>query len=212
MASAVGARAPLVTPSRSRGQPGVVTAAPCTASRSRRRCATATNRATATTAASSQALLGTLTSDKTTAAVPCQRRPASIAPATGRTRARGGGSPYRRRRPVACTAADDDSSSAGSSILPSLASLRGQQQAAPASATSMPSEADSRKIVLLCAVAMLLASADRTIFSLASLAIAEDLGLGMSTLGLLQSAFLWWDARLPWMSCASSVCVPRRVT
>ena len=38
---------------------------------------------------------------------------------------------------------------------------------------------------------MLLASADRTIFSLASLAIADDLNLTMSSVGLLQSAFFW---------------------
>ena len=38
---------------------------------------------------------------------------------------------------------------------------------------------------------MLLASADRTIFSLASLAIASDLNLSMTTVGILQSAFLW---------------------
>ena len=38
---------------------------------------------------------------------------------------------------------------------------------------------------------MLLASADRTIFSLASLAIAQDLNLSMASLGTVQSAFLW---------------------
>ena len=50
---------------------------------------------------------------------------------------------------------------------------------------------DARRVVLLCAVTMLLASADRTIFSLGSLAIARDLSLSMSTVGLLQSAFFW---------------------
>lgn len=46
-------------------------------------------------------------------------------------------------------------------------------------------------MVSVCALAMLLASADRTIFSLASLAIASDLNLSMTTVGILQSAFLW---------------------
>ena len=50
---------------------------------------------------------------------------------------------------------------------------------------------DAKRVVLLCAVTMLLASADRTIFSLGSLAIARDLSLSMSTVGLLQSAFFW---------------------
>ena len=91
----------------------------------------------------------------------------------------------RRRRSVTCNSgaspsvfvpAPDDSSFSSSSSSSSSSSL---------------SQADSRKIVFLCAVAMLLASADRTIFSLASMAIAEDLSLGMNTLGWLQSAFLW---------------------
>ena len=50
---------------------------------------------------------------------------------------------------------------------------------------------DAQRVVLVCALAMLLASADRTIFSLASLAIASDLNLSMTTVGILQSAFLW---------------------
>ena len=49
---------------------------------------------------------------------------------------------------------------------------------------------DAKRVVLLCAVTMLLASADRTIFSLGSLAIARDLSLSMSTVGLLQSRVL----------------------
>jgi len=50
---------------------------------------------------------------------------------------------------------------------------------------------DAQRIIFVCAFAMLLASADRTIFSLASLAIANDLDLTMATVGILQSAFLW---------------------
>ena len=49
----------------------------------------------------------------------------------------------------------------------------------------------AQRVVLVCAFAMLLASADRTIFSLAALAIAADLNLNMTTVGVLQSAFLW---------------------
>lgn len=62
--------------------------------------------------------------------------------------------------------------------------------AAPIKTTARLSP-DARRVVLLCAVTMLLASADRTIFSLGSLAIARDLSLSMSTVGLLQSAFFW---------------------
>lgn len=62
--------------------------------------------------------------------------------------------------------------------------------AAPIKSTARLSP-DARRVVLLCAVTMLLASADRTIFSLGSLAIARDLSLSMSTVGLLQSAFFW---------------------
>ena len=50
---------------------------------------------------------------------------------------------------------------------------------------------DSQRVVRVCAFAMLLASADRTIFSLAALAIASDLNLPMTTVGSLQSSFLW---------------------
>ena len=46
-------------------------------------------------------------------------------------------------------------------------------------------------MVRVCAFAMLLASADRTIFSQAALAIASDLNLPMTTVGSLQSSFLW---------------------
>ena len=58
------------------------------------------------------------------------------------------------------------------------------------SADGLPPK-DAQRVVLVCALAMLLASADRTIFSLASLAIASDLSLSMTTVGVLQSAFLW---------------------
>jgi ACS family sodium-dependent inorganic phosphate cotransporter len=58
--------------------------------------------------------------------------------------------------------------------------------AAMGSAASVSSLADEKRILWMCAGAMLLASADRTIFSLASLAISTDLGFGMSALGLLQ--------------------------
>ena len=58
------------------------------------------------------------------------------------------------------------------------------------SADGLPPK-DAQRVVSVCALAMLLASADRTIFSLASLAIASDLSLSMTTVGVLQSAFLW---------------------
>jgi len=57
--------------------------------------------------------------------------------------------------------------------------------------SAVATSSESKRIVLLCAIAMLLASADRTIFSLGSLAIAADLSLNMHALGLLQSSFLW---------------------
>ena len=70
--------------------------------------------------------------------------------------------------------------------------LRGVPRAA---SDETPSEgvtaADTRRVLVVVALAMLLASADRTIFSLASLAIADDLNLTMSAVGLLQSAFFW---------------------
>ena len=70
--------------------------------------------------------------------------------------------------------------------------LRGVPRAA---SEETPSEgvtaADTRRVLVVVALAMLLASADRTIFSLASLAIADDLNLTMSAVGLLQSAFFW---------------------
>jgi hypothetical protein len=101
----------------------------------------------------------------------------------------------RRRSAVTCAAAAAaDAADAADFSRSSSVSQEEQQtssSAAASSSSSSVSQADSRKIVFLCAVAMLLASADRTIFSLASMAIAEDLGLGMSSLGLLQSSFLW---------------------
>ena len=45
--------------------------------------------------------------------------------------------------------------------------------------------------MLACSPAMLLASADRTIFSLAALAIASDLALSLPDLAHLQAAYLW---------------------
>ena len=54
-----------------------------------------------------------------------------------------------------------------------------------------PLPRDARRVVLACSPAMLLASADRTIFSLAALAIASDLALSLPDLAHLQAAYLW---------------------
>ena len=76
--------------------------------------------------------------------------------------------------------------------------------AAMGSAASVSSLADEKRILWMCAGAMMLASADRTVFSLASLAIATDLGFGMSALGLLQAG----PGRAPARSSARPLAVP----
>jgi len=50
---------------------------------------------------------------------------------------------------------------------------------------------DANKIILALGVAMLLASADRTIFAAAALSLKAELGMSMKELALAQSAFLW---------------------
>lgn len=60
---------------------------------------------------------------------------------------------------------------------------------AAAAGTLAPAE-DSRRVVGVAAAAMMLASADRTVFSVVQLPLASQLGLAMSDLGVLQSAFL----------------------
>jgi ACS family sodium-dependent inorganic phosphate cotransporter len=58
-------------------------------------------------------------------------------------------------------------------------------------APNVASGAEARVIVLALGVAMLLASADRTIFAAAALSIKAELGMTMKDVALAQSSFLW---------------------
>ncbi|KAK3272322.1 hypothetical protein CYMTET_19379 [Cymbomonas tetramitiformis] len=61
----------------------------------------------------------------------------------------------------------------------------------PAPSLETEEDVTQWRVVIICALMAMFAAADRTIFSVASLPIATDFSLSMTTVGVLQSSFLF---------------------